>query len=101
MAAKISLNHAGLGEILKSDEVRRMVQDATEKIADHVREQGIEVGAFKGRGQIELPVKAEVTTTDRAHGRVLLAHPAGKAVQAKYGALTKAASAVGLTVQGD
>jgi hypothetical protein len=46
-------------------------------------------------------VKVKLSTTDRAHAEVILAHPAGIAVQAKHGALTKAASQAGLEVKGD
>jgi len=100
MAAKVKLDHSGLAAILKSTDMHRIVQDATEQIADSVRSQGITVGATEGGGEIPLPVQAEMTTTDRAHGSVLLAHPAGVAVQAKHGALTKGASAAGLEVSG-
>lgn len=45
---------------------------------------------------------AEVTvreyTTDRAACAVSIAHPAGAAIEAKHGSLTKAASAAGFTV---
>ena len=98
---KVKLNHAGIAEVLKSTEMHRLIQDVTESVANNVREQGITVGDFRGNGEIALPVKSDVTTTDRAHGSVLIAHPAGIAVQAKHGALTKAASEAGLQVKGD
>lgn len=100
MARKVSLNHAGVAAILKSTEMHQLVQDAAEKVAKHVGEQGITVGALSGNSEIALPVEVSVTTTDRAHARVTLAHPAGVAVQAKHGSLTRAASAEGLTVRG-
>lgn len=95
----IKLDNSGLGEILKSARMRALVKDAADQIAEKVNEQGIEVGAFEGGGQIPLPVRVETETTDRAAATVLLAHPAGIAVQAKHGALTKAASALGLSVR--
>lgn len=95
----IKLDKSGLGEILKSARMRALVKDAADQIAEKVNEQGIEVGAFKGGGQIPLPVRVETDTTDRAAASVLLAHPAGVAVQAKHGALTRAASALGLEVR--
>ena len=101
MAKGIRLNHQGLGEFLRSTEMHKMVQEAAEKIAANVREQAITVGDRDGGSHEEpLPVEVGVTTTDRAHANVVLAHPAGAAVQAKHGALTKAASAEGLTVRG-
>lgn len=98
----VRLDRTGLAAIAKSPEMKRLVAEAAQKIADNVNEQGIEVGAFKGgSGRIPLPVQVKAETTDRAAASVILAHPAGIAAQAKYGALTRAASAVGLTVQGD
>lgn len=101
MVDKIKFNRAGLAEVLRSAEMQHMVQGAVDKLADEVRQQGITVGALESGGDdIPLPVTATVTITDRAHGRVTLAHPAGIAVQAKHGALTRAASAEGLSVRG-
>jgi hypothetical protein len=95
----VKLNHSGVSAILKSSEVAAMVTAAAEEIADNVRAQGIVVGAFSGGdGDIELPVEVTPHTTDRARASVTLAHPAGIAVQAKHGALTKAASAAGVEV---
>jgi hypothetical protein len=98
----IKFDHAGIGGFLKSAEMHRLIQSVTEEVASNVREQGITVGDRDGGShEYALPVKSDVTTTDRAHGRVVLAHPAGIAVQAKRGALTKAASQAGLEVKGD
>lgn len=97
----VRLNHAGIAAILKSSEMQALVEGAAEEIAANVRAQGITVGAFKGgAGEIPLPVTVSTTTTDRAHASVVLAHPAGTAVQAKHGALTRAAAAAGLDVKG-
>lgn len=102
MTADIRFDAAGLRAALNTAEMRHLVEEAANRIAGHVREQGIEVGAFAGGGDdIPLPVKVVTDRTDRAHAEVVLAHPAGLAVQAKHGALTKAASAEGLTVRGD
>jgi len=96
---KFDMNHAAFARILKSAAMHRVVAAATEQIADNVRSQGITVGAFTGNDQIDLPVKTEVTTTDRAHGSVMINHPAGIAVEAKHGALSKAAAAAGHSVK--
>lgn len=99
-APKVTLNHAGMAALLKSGEMQALVEKAAEEIAQNVRDQGIMVGAFKGgTGEIPLPVTVRPTTTDRAHVSVALAHPAGAAVQAKHGALTKAAAAASLSVK--
>lgn len=99
--SNVRLNSAGVAKILKSTEMRRAITKATEAVADNVRAQGIKVGDHDGGPrEYPLPVKVEVETTDRIKGRVTLAHPAGMAVQAKHGALTKAAAQAGLDVRG-
>lgn len=98
MPNNVRLDHGGIAALLKGDEMQSLVQSAADEIAANVRSQGITVGAFTGPGEIALPVKVQTSTTDRAHASVALAHPAGAAVQAKHGALTRAAAAAGLTV---
>lgn len=104
---RVKLNVAGLKELADSTATHQAVDQAANSIADAVRGQGIQVGAFSGGGRIDLPVEvSKGQTTDnmrmnRARARVSLAHPAGEAVQAKRGALTKAAGHVGLKVKGD
>lgn len=101
MTNNVKLDHGGIAALLKSGAVKGLVDSAAEDIASNVRSQGIKVGAFKGgSGDIDLPVTVSTTTTDRAHASVAIAHPAGAAVQAKHGALTKAASAAGVSVSG-
>ena len=100
MAGRVKLNRSGVGAILRSAEMHRTVQDAVEKIAANVKALNIKVGDRDGGAhEYDLPVTTDVGTTDRAHGVVTLAHPAGEAVQAKHGALTKAAAAAGLEVR--
>lgn len=102
MSKDVKLDHAGIGGLLKSTEMHRAIQEVTEQVAKNVEALGITVGDRDGGShEYALPVKSDVTTTDRAHGQVILAHPAGIAVQAKRGALTKAASQAGLEVKGD
>lgn len=97
---KVQLDHGGVAALLKSTAMHALVQDVAEEIAAAVQSQGLRVGAFAGGGDIPLPVEVSVTTTDRARANVTLAHPAGVAVQAKHGALTRGASAAGVTVKG-
>lgn len=100
--ANVRLNHSGIAALLKSDEMRKLVQDAAEEIADNVRSQAIHVGDRDGgKHEDPMPVKVSTHTTDRARASVVLAHPSGIAVQAKHGALTRAASRAGLEVKGD
>jgi len=100
MARNVKLNNAGVREMLRSTGMHRVIQDKAEEVAAKVRDQGIKVGDKNGgQRETELPVEVEVGTTDRARGVVLLTHASGLAVQAKHGALTKAASAAGLQVR--
>ena len=107
MAAKIKLNLKGLEEVAKRAETRREVEAMAERVADNVRSQGVRVGDKDGGArEDDLPVKVLSDTTrtmrvNRVKGWVVLAHPAGIAVQAKHGALTRAASSAGLKVKGD
>lgn len=94
----VRLDHGGIAALLKSGAMQALVSLAAEKVAANVRSQGIMVEGEPG--DVALPVEVSTTMTDRAHASVTLAHPAGKAVQAKHGALTKAASAAGLEVNG-
>lgn len=101
MANRVKLDSRGIRAILESSAMHRATQDAAEKVADAVRAQNIKVGDKDGgRHEVDLPVTVEMTTTDRAHAWVTLAHPSGQAVQAKHGALTKAAGRSGLDVKG-
>ena len=86
--AKIKLDHAGIASILKN-EMRGPVEAAAAAIAANV-----DVGSVT-----EAQVTVRSYTTDRAACAVSIAHPAGLAIQAKYGSLTKAAASVGLQVR--
>lgn len=99
--ASFHLNHAGMAEILVSAGVRAAVDSAAERVADAARGAGGTVGELTGGGEIDIPVEVDSQTTDRARAVVSLAHPAGLAYEAKYGALTKAAASVGLEVKTD
>lgn len=100
MANRIKLDFRGVAAILKSAEMQRVVKAAAEDVAAQVEAMSIKVGDRDGGPhEYDLPVKVSMTTTDRAHANVTLAHPSGQAVQAKHGALTKAAAQAGLDVR--
>lgn len=102
MRFSVKLNHAGIAAIAKGPEMQALVASAAEKIAANVRSQGITVGDTTPgtSSEIDLPVEVETSVGKRARAAVVLAHPAGAAVQAKHGALTRAAAAEGLSVRG-
>lgn len=96
---RVKLDNAGLREVAKSPEMKALIHDLAEEVADNVRGLGIMVDGEPGK--YELPVKVTDSTTDRAVSRVSITHPSGLAVQGKHGALSKAASAAGLRLKGE
>ena len=84
-------DRAGLKALLKSGEMAALVDPKARQIAANVDNQ-------LSRGE-EVPVVVDEYTTDRRAASVTLAHAAGLAMQAKYGTLTRAASAAGLEVK--
>lgn len=98
MAGDVRLDYGGVGAVMKSGAVQALVAQVAEEIAGNVRGQGIMVDDVPGT--VPLPVEVTTTTTDRAHASVAITHPSGTAVQAKHGALTRAASAAGVSVSG-
>ena len=101
MPRRVRLDERGMSALLKSPGIAAATKRAAEAVAENVRDMGIRVGDKDGGPrEVDLPVTVRVVTTDRAHANVTLAHPAGAAVQAKHGALTKAAAQAGLEVTG-
>ena len=91
--ANVRLDHAGI-EVLLKEQMRGVVVETAERMAEHVKSQGIRVS----HGEDELPVKVVTHVSDRVRAVVLITHPAALAVEAKHGVLAKAAAAVGLEV---
>lgn len=85
--------------VLRSVAMRRAVNDAAEEIAGIIKQHAPLVEGVPG--DINLPVSVQEYTTDRARATVWLAHPSGKAVQAKHGLITRAASQAGVEIKGD
>lgn len=95
----IHWNEAALKRALGTSEMQEATDRLAEKLADEVRTQRTLVEGEPGI--LDLPVEVyQSDDADTAASAVILAHPAGLAVQAKHGSLTKAASALGLEVQG-
>lgn len=96
----VKLDSAGIASILKSQTMQQLIGLKTTEVASNVIDQKIGVGDKDGGAhEIPLPVESKVVITDRAHGIVTLAHPAGQNVEAKHGSLGKAALAAGLEVR--
>ena len=77
MARKVRRHSPGIAQVAKSREVREVVNQLAERLADAVRSQGIRV---EGGNEIPLPVEVREQTTDRARAQVAITHPSGKAV---------------------
>lgn len=75
------------------------VRDAARKIQEAAYRQGITVGDVNG-GPHEIRLPVTIKHHDDNTSSVILAHPSGKAVQAKHGTLTRAAAAEGYEVRG-
>lgn len=79
--------------------MQNALDEAGQAVADNVNQMGIRVEGIPG--DIALPVENEPGTLNGAAASfVTLAHPSGNAVQAKDGALTKAAAQAGLDFKG-
>lgn len=87
---KITLDHAGIAQLLKAPGTRAAVRDAATKIAAHV-------SASITDPDVEVVV--DDYTTDRAAASVSVRDVRGQAWQARDGILTRAAGASGLTVK--
>lgn len=83
----IHLDYGAIGKILRED-MRKPIDELAAQIASHV-----------DVGNVDAPVTVKSFTTDRAIAVIAIAHPAGRAIQAKHGALTKAAAACGYEVK--
>lgn len=84
----IKLDRQGIREVLKSPEVRRVIHDITEQIADEVR----------ASLDPDVDVVVDDYTTDRAASSVTIRDAAGKLWQVRDGVLTRAAAGQGLEV---
>jgi hypothetical protein len=99
--ATVKLDHRGIESLLRGREMTAATKEAAEAVADNVRSQNIRVGDKDGgSSEVDLPVEVSMYETDRAHAVVVLAHAAGDAVQAKHGALSRAAAEAGLDFNG-
>lgn len=90
--AVVRLDRVGMSMMLKQAEVRSEITSIAEAVGNAARSNE---GVVKHSAEI----KVEHYTTDRAASAVLIKHPIGVGIQAKYGALTQAAAAQGLQVR--
>jgi hypothetical protein len=83
--------HTDLDALLKDPGIASVINGLAQSVAVNAR--------YTTSDGETLPVVVDQYTTDRRAASVTIAHPAGLAVQAKHGVLTRAASAAGLEVR--
>lgn len=88
--AKLKLDHPGIGEMLKSKAVARVVEEIAFEVSANAE--------HTTSGGDVLDSDVTTYTTDRAAAAVTLLHPAALRVEAKHGVLARAAQAAGLDV---
>lgn len=89
MSAVFRLDPKGIRDIITSDWMRGEIDGTAEAIAEHVR----------ANVPDDVPVEIDHYTTDRDAAAVTIADPLGMLYQARDGAVTRAAAAVGLEVR--
>lgn len=91
--AIVRLDRVGMSLMLKQREVRNEISALAQAVGSAAR-------MNEGVTKHDAEIKVEDYTTDRAASAVLIKHPIGIGIQAKYGALTQAAASQGLQVKG-
>lgn len=87
----IRLDHAGIGAMLKSHAVAAAIAERAIAVRSAV-------AGHESVRRNKMRVRVRFYETDRAAAAVTIAHPGGLAVEAKYGALVKAAADADLEV---
>lgn len=90
--AKVVLNEAGLTEILRSREVLADLERRAERVAAAAAAVGVRVSGDPGADELPIKVTSRIGSK-RAVARVIVAHPAGLAVEAKHRLLGRAMDA--------
>lgn len=82
---RIKVDHAGVGELLRSPRVRLLAERKAQRMAAAVRGAGITVHDLNPPyGEIPLPVKVVSAGIKRVRVYVVIDHPAGTAVEARH-----------------
>lgn len=88
-AARLTLNHAAVGQLLKSARVEGALKSVAERVKANAEQAGVLVQRGSEREPMPYSVLSSPSST-RARVYVVAAHPAGIAAEAKYGTLSKA-----------
>lgn len=83
--SKVKLNHAGMAQLLKSDQVRAMLTPRAERVLA-----AAQADPHDDTGDYEAGLHIEQATTDRAVVRVVSGDWKGHILEARYGILSRA-----------
>ncbi|WP_158885075.1 hypothetical protein [Amycolatopsis anabasis] len=93
---RVTLDRAGVAEILKSAEFDAIIRELAKKVGEIARSGGHRVTSGE-----PLPIDVySDPNRDRAGWTVAIRHPAGVGMEARYGVLARAAGSSGLEVNG-
>ncbi len=85
MARRVKLNHRGMADLLKSDDVRAIVTPYAERVLA-----AAQADPHDDTGAYEAGLHIEQHTTDRAVVRVISGDPKGHILEARFGILARA-----------
>lgn len=83
---KFEFKSGALDDLIKSADVQALVMEKANAIAANVRASGLNTSDGPVAGLVEV----RAYQTDRAAAEVRINHPAGMALEAKHGVLTRA-----------
>jgi hypothetical protein len=84
MPTRFKINHAGMAELLKSDEIRGFITQRAELVLEAAK-----ADPHDDTGDYERSLHIEQDTTDRAVVRVVASDWKAKLLEAKYGILSR------------
>lgn len=93
MTIKYVPRTVGIEDLLDDDGVRELLGKEANRVAAAARARGIHVGSGRHRQPVPIVVVVEVGKK-RARAAVIVDHPAGMAIEAKYGLLRGALATV-------
>ena len=95
----IRLDRNGIAALAKSAGLASVVNTAAKAVADNITSQGLTASSPGAQSSASIVGEVDLYSTDRVSAAVTIKRPAGLALQAKYGVLTKACSAAGLELK--
>lgn len=94
MRVRFEPKSRGIESLLDEPGVEAALGRVAHQVEAAANSRGIHIGSGRNRRPVPIVVHVEVAPSRRARAVVLIAHPAGIAIEAKYGLLTGALAAV-------